>query len=40
MQAKIKSSEYIFNTEALPAGLYLLKAETGTSVAIFKIRKD
>lgn len=40
MQAKIKASEYIFNTEALPAGLYLLKAETGTSVAIFKIRKD
>ena len=40
MQAKIKASEYIFNTEVLPAGLYLLKAETGTSVAIFKIRKD
>ena len=40
MQAKTKSGEYIFNTKALPAGLYLLKAETRRSIATFKVRKE
>jgi hypothetical protein len=40
MQIKTQSDEYVFNTEALPAGLYLLKAETGRSVSIFKLMKE
>ncbi|MBI5219730.1 MAG: T9SS type A sorting domain-containing protein [Bacteroidia bacterium] len=40
MQAKTQANEYIFNTEKLPAGLYLLKAETGRSVATVRVRKE
>ncbi len=40
MQAKTNVSEYVFNTEQLPAGLYLLKAETGRSVATVKVNKE
>ncbi len=40
IQAKTQANEYVFNTEALPSGLYLLKAETGRSVATFKVWKE
>lgn len=40
MQAKTQACEYVFNTEKLLAGLYLLKAETGRTVTTFKIRKE
>ena len=40
MQVKTQESEYTFNTEKLPAGLYLLKAETGRTVATVKVNKE
>ncbi|MHB8842429.1 MAG: T9SS type A sorting domain-containing protein [Candidatus Aquicultor sp.] len=40
MQAKTQANEYVFNTETLPTGLYLLKTETGRSIATFKVRKE
>ena len=39
MQAKTQANEYVFNTEALPSGLYLLKTETERSTATVKVRK-
>jgi len=40
MQAKTQANEYVFNTEALPSGLYLLKTETERSTATVKVRKE
>jgi len=40
IQVKTQANEYVFNTEALMSGLYLLKAETVRSIATVKLRKE
>lgn len=40
MQTQTKENEYTFNTEKLAKGLYLVKVETGRTVATVKVNKE
>jgi hypothetical protein len=40
MQAKTEENEFTFNTENLPAGLYLVKVEANGTVALQKVIKE
>jgi hypothetical protein len=40
IQAKTEGNEFAFNTAMLPAGLYLVKMETGNTVALQKVVKE